>query len=230
MAMNCGMECIKYLLFIFNFILAICGLGILIVGVIFHVNYDELNLKGEGIPSSIIIGMIVVGAIVFIIAFFGCCGAIRDSHCMVITFAVFLLTILVIQVAIGVYAYMHKINGESLIAAYRSEAFDKYGTNEKATKFVDTVQETIQCCGVKGPEDFGVVPQSCCSTKIDGKCSRDKAFKDGCGPKITDTLKSVKTTAGHVAIGVGVVEIVGIIFALCLANAIRNEDRRGYRV
>lgn len=28
---------------------------------------------------------IVVGAIVFIIAFFGCCGAIRESHCMIVT-------------------------------------------------------------------------------------------------------------------------------------------------
>lgn len=30
-------------------------------------------------------GFIVVGSLVFLIAFFGCCGAIRESHCMVST-------------------------------------------------------------------------------------------------------------------------------------------------
>ena len=29
--------------------------------------------------------LVIVGTIIFIIAFFGCCGAIRESYCMIIT-------------------------------------------------------------------------------------------------------------------------------------------------
>lgn len=29
--------------------------------------------------------MIIVGIIVFLVSFFGCCGAVKENHCMIIT-------------------------------------------------------------------------------------------------------------------------------------------------
>lgn len=66
--------------------LQICGLALLTVGAIFYIKiYDVSSALEKSFPPSIPIFLIVIGAIIFIIAFFGCCGAIRDSHCMVVT-------------------------------------------------------------------------------------------------------------------------------------------------
>lgn len=68
-------------------ILQIAGGALLGVGILYKVGYDEItdaipnNFNLEFAPTA----TIVVGAIVFVIAFFGCCGAIRENRCMLIT-------------------------------------------------------------------------------------------------------------------------------------------------
>ncbi|XP_043467515.1 CD63 antigen [Leptopilina heterotoma] len=236
MAMNCGMECIKYLLFVFNFIFAICGLALLTVGAIFYIKiYDVSSRLDEGFPPAIPIFLLVIGAIIFVIAFFGCCGAIRDSHCMVVTFAVFLLTILVIQVAIAVYVYIQKIDETKIETAFKKEIFDKYYSDSKAKEIVDTMQSTLNCCGITSSNDYSnmgrPIPGSCCGIDLNETCTgTNKVYNAGCSKKVSELLRSGLKTLGGVAVGVAVVELLGIIFSLCLANAIRNDERRGYRV
>ena len=69
MAVEGGAKCIKYLLFFFNFIFWICGLALIVVGVMAKVSINTTAfLKGySGYPLVIII----VGVIIFFIAFFG---------------------------------------------------------------------------------------------------------------------------------------------------------------
>lgn len=230
---------IKYLLFIFNFIFALCGLAILIVGVLVHLeltHYADAIQENVSFPS---ITLIVIGVIIFIIAFFGCCGAIRESHCMIVTFASLLLTILIIQVAVAIYAFVVLKNSDDLTASikkvYADEIFPKYGQDDESTKVIDEVQILLECCGVQDYSDFlkkGVqIPYSCCkNAKKDDICPPTNAFKDGCAPRLLDFFKFAGATLGGVALGIAAVELIGIIFALCLANSIKNEHRRGYRV
>jgi CD63 antigen len=66
--------------------LQLCGLAILVAGALSYANIDKVNnyLQEVNVSASPI-ALIVVGSIVFVIAFYGCCGAIRESHCMVVT-------------------------------------------------------------------------------------------------------------------------------------------------
>ncbi|KAF4524096.1 hypothetical protein B566_EDAN007679 [Ephemera danica] len=81
--MGCGTVTIKYLLFIFNLIF---------VG---HHAYDLAVFN------------VVVGSIVLLIAFFGCCGAIQESHCMVITYSVLMCIILLVQLICVFFVHIH---------------------------------------------------------------------------------------------------------------------------
>jgi CD63 antigen len=67
-------------------LLQLCGLALVVAGALTFANIDKIDnhLKDVDVSASPI-GLIVVGSIVFIIAFYGCCGAIRESHCMVVT-------------------------------------------------------------------------------------------------------------------------------------------------
>jgi uncharacterized membrane protein YidH (DUF202 family) len=72
------------------FLLQLCGLAILIAGALTYANIDKVDyymdkVNNEVNVSASPIALIVVGSIVFVIAFYGCCGAIRESHCMIVT-------------------------------------------------------------------------------------------------------------------------------------------------
>lgn len=227
---------IKYLLFIFNFIFALCGLAILIVGVIAHLHlthYAEAIKENVMFPS---ITLIVIGTVIFVIAFFGCCGAIRESHCMTVTFASLLLTILIVQVAVAIYAFVVLRNsddiGASVRKAYADEIFSRYGKDKESTEFVNDVQALLECCGVDSYRDFKdyPIPYSCCGGPEGTTCAAKDASTKGCAQALQETFKYAGTVLGGIALGIAAVELVGIIFALCLANSIKNEHRRGYRV
>lgn len=66
-------------------LLQLAGLLLLIIAV--YVNSEGTGIKQilQGHVSTPSITLAIVGGLVFIIAFFGCCGAIRESHCMLIT-------------------------------------------------------------------------------------------------------------------------------------------------
>ncbi|XP_034950213.1 CD63 antigen-like isoform X1 [Chelonus insularis] len=240
--MSCAMGCIRWLLFIFNFLFCLCGLALIIPAAFFYGNIKDLPEKLQAEGSALIIGILIVGCIVFVIAFFGCCGAIKESHCMIITFAVLLLTILVIQVGLAIFAFI-KVKGfeeKNFNDAYKHEV-EQYWKSKISQEIVDFTQRAFSCCGAEGPSDFaspnpnmnGTIPITCCSLNSDSKlttCPSDKIYRDGCSERLFTFFQMAGKILGGVALGIAGVELVGIIFALCLANSIRNEERRNYRV
>ena len=55
--------------------------------------------------------IIIVGVIVFVIGFLGCCGAIKENYCMVTTFAILLGIIFILEIVAGAlgFAYRKKV-------------------------------------------------------------------------------------------------------------------------
>ncbi|XP_021934850.1 CD63 antigen-like isoform X2 [Zootermopsis nevadensis] len=233
--MGCGITTVKYLLFIFNLIFALCGLAILIAGALSYANIDKIDkhLQDVNISGSPI-ALIVVGSIVFVVAFYGCCGAIRESHCMVITFAVFLLVILIAEIAIGIVAFVNRDGWDNAVNDSLSKIFSQYDTNGTIAEDINDLQRTLECCGLEGPgswEGRTPIPVGCCVT-AEGRCEvysdSNQVFQDGCEKKLKEFIDGIGLLLGALAIAVGVVEITGVVFALCLASSIKNLERRVY--
>jgi len=246
--MGCGITTVKYLLFIFNLVFALCGLALVIAGALCYANIDKADyfmerVKNEANFSASPIALIVVGAIVFVVAFFGCCGAIRESHCMIITFAVFLLVILIVQIAIGIAAFV-TIYGEGWEQAVKdtiSNTFGNYtlGESNALNNEVDNLQRNLECCGVDHPtywrdvRGFAEIPRSCCiNPDPNAQCTSfrpedQQVFQDGCVERLKELLRNIGIVLGAIAIAVGLIEITGVVFALCLASSIKNKERRG---
>uniref|UniRef100_A0A7N4V2F1 CD81 molecule n=1 Tax=Sarcophilus harrisii TaxID=9305 RepID=A0A7N4V2F1_SARHA len=83
-------KCIKYLLFVFNFVFWLAG-GV-ILGVALWLRHDSqttsilhLNLDDKPAPSTFYVGiyiLIAVGAVMMFVGFLGCYGAIQESQCL----------------------------------------------------------------------------------------------------------------------------------------------------
>merc|ERR1711928_132667 len=58
---------------------------------------DVLNFLGDSYVNTPIF-LMIVGGVIFLVAFLGCCGAWRESKCLIYTYAFFLAVILVAQI------------------------------------------------------------------------------------------------------------------------------------
>ncbi|XP_059469010.1 uncharacterized protein LOC132192849 [Neocloeon triangulifer] len=235
--MGCGTSTIKYLLFIFNLIFALGGLVILAIGAIiqWNIGYFETGLSEKVTVPAIL--LIIVGSIIFVTAFFGCCGAIRESHCMITTFAIIMLVVFLIQLIGGILAFVYqdeldltlKNSMHDLMILYKKEGPD----GDFARQYWDSIQSQFQCCGVDGPLDWtlktpGVQlpPPSCsCDALLTSECVAG-IYSKGCFPKLSEWMRMTQNVLGGVAIGLAVVELIGVIFALVLANAIKRSWSR----
>lgn len=232
--MGCGTSFVKYVLFFFNLLVALLGLAVVGVGVAFLLNWTVI--KNE-LKSNLTVApwiFIVVGAIMFIIAFFGCCGAIRESHCMVVTYAIFLLVIIIVQVAIAILLFTYGETFKDAIKSSVEELFRKRTSADvdKATEtLIDQLQTQFSCCGSYSSTEYqSSIPKSCCKNEGfinagTGTCSKNDTYP-GCALVVPELYQKLNKPIAGIAIGVACIEVVGALFALCLANSIRNMDRR----
>ncbi|EZA58822.1 CD63 antigen [Ooceraea biroi] len=138
--------------------------------------------------------MIIVGVIVFLVSFFGCCGAVKENHCMIITYTC---------------TNMSTLNSMIILMFY------------------------LQCCGMNGPADWpmvgfpsNTVPDSCCKElPTQSKCDLNSIhiYGEGCMTKLQSAIENNAMILGGVGIGIALIQLIGVIFACCLARSIRRE-------
>lgn len=228
-----GMSCVKYLLFLFNLLFAISGIVIFTVGILIqkvYFNYSQfIDEKFFSAPML----LIVVGIIVFVVSFFGCCGAIRESNFMLITFAVLLFIIFLTEVAGGVTGYWMQNDIHDMLQQRMSSSMKDYNKNQEITKSWDVLQSDLSCCGVESPEDWektvypnGTLPHSCCpKNPVDDPCTKDVkgASTKGCLDSLQAALQHNTILVGAFGVGVALVQLFGVLLACCLARSIRRE-------
>ncbi|XP_064408481.1 CD63 antigen [Latimeria chalumnae] len=235
MAMEGGMKCVKYLMFLFNFLFWICGLVLIIIGVVVQIKLNKtIEMKDFSVAGPAIV-IIAVGVVIFFISFFGCCGAWKENYCMVTTFAVLLSLIFLVQVAAAIAGYIYKNKVHDII----QNSFDKTMAQYNVTEFkkvIDDIQHDFHCCGSKNYTDwFNIppfsqnhsVPDSCCKNETKN-CGSDikKINQEACVKVLDDWIKSNLPIVCGVALGIAFFQILGIVFACMLMRGIRS----GYEV
>ena len=225
---------VKYLVFLANLVFALAGLALIIIGVVYKLNYQKAI---DILPSKLGLAptlFIIIGSIVFITAFLGCCGSVRESTCMLTTYAIILLTIFIIQIAIGVYVFLEikDSNHHAEIRKVLDQTFSRYGDSVEMRETTDLIQKTFECCGVRSSDQYtwpnGSIPSSCCRNN-EYSCSPSSMnkYETGCADAVIGFFQRSITIIGGVAIGIAATEIIGAVFGLCLASSIRNSYRRG---
>jgi len=68
--------------------LQVTGIVLLIVGGVIQGLYENYSSLLDDRFFSAPALLIAVGAIVFIVSFFGCCGAVKENHCMILTVSI----------------------------------------------------------------------------------------------------------------------------------------------
>ncbi|XP_016357619.1 CD81 protein-like [Sinocyclocheilus anshuiensis] len=223
-------NCIKYLLFFFNFIFWLAGCVIL--GVSLWLRHDNktsslLDLKYEGTeaPSTFYISvyiLIAVGAVMMFVGFLGCYGAIQESQCLLGTFFACLVILFACEVAAGIWGFMHKDKISKDLITFYDSVYDKgvsitNGEQQQAAATVLKVfHETLHCCGKGGI--FSVTEMW-----ISDICPKDMTIPESCHSKIKELFSEKIYLIGIAALVVAIIMIFEMIFSMVLCCGIRNS-------
>uniref|UniRef100_A0A3P9PGA1 Tetraspanin n=1 Tax=Poecilia reticulata TaxID=8081 RepID=A0A3P9PGA1_POERE len=225
-------KCIKYMLFFFNFIFWLAG-GV-ILGVALWLRHDSktsnlliLQFEGQQAPSTFYISvyiLIAVGAVMMLVGFLGCYGAIQESQCLLGTFFFFLVILFACEVAAAIWGFMNRDTmSKELINFYDAayiKAVDVTGSPSKdaAISVLGAFHTTLNCCG-KG-EDTPLFMQHLVLTGTLPTPLRDKG---SCHRELVALFSEKLHLIGLAALVVAVIMIFEMIFTMVLCCGIRNS-------
>jgi len=220
-----SMTIVKYLMFFFNFIFWLSGLALIVIGAVIRDKYGDYFSYADSRFTNVAVFLIVVGVIVFIIGFLGCCGAIKENYCMVTTFAVILGIIFILEIVAGAIGFAYKGQVEEKADKALVRASKNYNNDDEpgAKKLLDWAQQRFECCEVASATGNGTCadksPKSC---HPDNDCNKTK-YSQKCKEGFVEFMKDNLVTVGAVALAIAFIQILGIVFACCLMKAIKGE-------
>nr|XP_026692075.1 CD9 antigen-like isoform X2 [Ciona intestinalis] len=239
----------KYLLFAFNLIIWLAGGGTLGVGIWLLVDpsiQDSMDLAGLEIYQAGAIVFVVAGSLILIIGFFGCCGAIKESTCLLGTYFGFLFVIFGLQLGIGIWALVSYDSMETAIND--AMKVKEGGLNQNDDANYVGVEQNLQCCGAtRGCKDWATTSASygcgCDPTSSNlknisncvlpnSKDCPDDTFPDTqtghiygqpCSEAIYDLIYDNLTIVGAIGLAVAGADILGMIISMCLCCNVKKK-------
>ncbi|XP_020641446.2 CD9 antigen [Pogona vitticeps] len=216
-----GTKCIKYLLFGFNFVFWLAGTAVLAIGLWLRFDSQTKDIFEQDTNSkTFFIGVYILigaGALIMIVGFLGCCGAIQESQCMLSLFFIFLLLIFALEVAAGIWGFANKTKVAEEVKNFYDSVYNK--RNEATARETLTVlQKALNCCG-KG----GALEATFEKTCPEQDSLQDTITLPPCHSAIDDFFAKKLNVIGGVGIAIGIIMIFGMIFSMILCCAIRRS-------
>lgn len=250
--MGCISGIVKYLLFLTNFLVFALGVMMLVFSVMSYIDGSTLSdlvsmgtdtETGDvvlGVFSTAAILIIVISCFVIIVSFFGCCGAIKESKCMLIIYIIIILCTLAAFIA-GAVLGVDQDSGvieKPLLNTLGNYNPGSTAEDDKALVDAwDTIQTEFKCCGVKSlnnweddnsyfPTGEGyLVPASCCEERDSVSSDNIKQCQlnpdneewtgelPGCLTKLKDVIEDNQDYILYGCIGIILVMILNMVAA-----------------
>ncbi|XP_064597392.1 tetraspanin-9-like [Liolophura sinensis] len=191
--LNCGQQVAKWFLVAVNVIFLLLGVALFILGMIVRFNPNAIvdgylqplfeqantnanqnqfgnqvqdqfnNLDLSAILSGIGIAVIVVGVIILAIGFLGLFGALCNSRCMLIAYAVVVILLLLIQFSLLIVYFAQKAAIDNAIKTLLQDTINtKYRGENSADAYSAALNYLFaegDCCGVDSYTDMHTATQ-----------------------------------------------------------------------
>ncbi|XP_061679477.1 tetraspanin-18B-like isoform X2 [Syngnathoides biaculeatus] len=238
------LTCVKYLMIMFNTFLGMAGC--FLVGVSLLVLLGTKTLYGflmlHPVLSLTVYAVLTIGAMLFVLGFLGCIGAIRENRCLLFFYFLLICILFIAELSAGVWGYVYR--AKLSMASFKEDLATKYNgldPNDSFTSMWNDWMERHKCCGVEGPKDFEEtdfykkklnltkIPKECCIERtknvpqgvdVSVECldNLNQAYihQQGCHEVAFTTYEFYIYMALALAILVLIFELFAMFIAMCL--------------
>jgi tetraspanin-4 len=236
-----GYSCVKIVFFGFNVIFWLLGCAVLGIGIWLQVSkgqYASLAPSLNFLSATVL--CIGAGVLILVIGFFGCCGAIMENQCMLLTYFILVILIFLLEIVASVLAFVFRNEIDNRVKKELLEGIRKKwvplvssGQGEEGlTEGWAYVQQQLECCGVNNYTDWykinawstvDKVPPECCKDNSTS-CSRpDQYFQKGCLNSIKEILMGNLYIVGITCVTIILIQILGMTAAMVMFCCLRGE-------
>ncbi|KAL9706015.1 hypothetical protein quinque_009533 [Culex quinquefasciatus] len=236
--LNTGMRCVKYMIFVINFMFLLTAILLVTVGSAIGTIFGDFDTFIDSHFSSPAQLLVAIGFIMMFVSIFGCVGAVRESTAMINIYGVLLALVFVLEVAAAISAFALRGQVTEMVRRTINQSMVSYNSNHYVAKSVDFMQSALECCGVESYQDWRfflendtfatngtdtaplVVPDSCCQKPTFGEMCQP--FEYGCLSRMEWVVSQSAALVATGATTVAFVQILGSICAFMLARTIRR--------
>lgn len=235
--LNTGMRCVKYMIFVINFMFLLTAILLVTVGSAIGTIFGDFETFIDSHFFSPAQLLVAIGFIMMFVSIFGCVGAVRESTAMINIYGLLLALVFILEVAAAISAFALRGQVTEMVRRTINQSMVSYNSNHYVAKSVDFMQSALECCGVESYEDWQfflgndtvnnstenaplVVPDSCCRKPTMGE--RCEPFENGCLPRMEWVVSQSAALVATGATTVAFVQILGSICAFMLARTIRR--------
>ncbi|XP_052522730.1 tetraspanin-1 [Tympanuchus pallidicinctus] len=225
---------IKVMMILFNLIIFLGGGTLLGIGIWVTVDGKSfLDIFGS-LSSSVMqvvnvsYFLIVIGCILVVIGFLGCCSAQKESKCLLMTFFSVVLIIFIAEIAAAVVVLVYTSVAETLLSGLVTPVLkEKYGKDDALTQIWNVTMNEVHCCGLNNYTDFEnspwylqnnyTFPRPCCKSAL--PCTTAEAARDnvtGCFDQILEEIRTNADVVGGVAAGIAALELAAMVVSMYL--------------
>ncbi|XP_045895654.1 F-box only protein 15-like isoform X4 [Micropterus dolomieu] len=194
---------------------ALSGCIILAVSIYLRAGYNISLIANDTLPGVNL--MIAIGAIIMVLGFLGCCGAIRENRCMLLLFYINILIIFLLLLAAGLLGAIISSKLDDWVKNSMQNLLPLSSQPANVTADLNSLQQELQCCGVvNGSSDWNnQVPSSCNCNGTQPACSNG-VYSTPCSTQIVNVLQKTMQVLLGIAFAIAVFMIFGMVFSMIL--------------
>jgi len=212
-SLTADLICMKYLTLVVNILFLITG------AVLIGLGSYALTEGVDGISSvTISAGVITLGCLVFVVSFFGCLGAAKESRNLLLAYMICILLFILLEIAIGIAAYVMRDD----IPSIANDSWTELYQNDRAA--IERIEITFSCCGWDNTTDRAVPPVDDQDTQT---ClGKYPEYTVSCHASVTTAIENSMMAAGIAAISVAALQLVCLMFSCCLFARLPTKKQK----
>ncbi|XP_065120761.1 tetraspanin-1 [Paramisgurnus dabryanus] len=239
-----GFTCVKFMMVVFNLIVFLMGACLTATGTWAIVAGTEflrviVPFMTEYLKhANVSVLFIIMGSIMVMMGLLGCCGAQKESKCLLITFFSIIVIIWVTQVSAGAAVInLSRFTEITLQEWAKPQLKNQYGKHNAFTNLWNSTMTTLRCCGFSNYTDFSesyyyqqnkpLYPPTCCALPASYPCVEQNAASShmmGCYKTIVKLVKRNLHIFGAIALGVAFLELIMMGFSVYLYCCLYDQD------